>query len=212
MRGAAGRRPALLPALRRAAPARGRAAAGQVRERDGVREATRWIGDPARPAGEPIWIGDPVSPAGELTRRIGTTPPTPPGSSLAPPAIPGASSATPNNSLALIAGVGVLLLAMGVGVLIGRAGAGSAKAPPAQVITLGGAAGAGAATTPTTTTPEAPAVPTKKKGAKAKESSGAGSSITKPAPPSSAANLRSGGSGQSYEQRSKSLPNVVSTG
>ncbi len=70
-----------------------------------------------------------------------TTTPTPPGSSLEPPAIPGASSATPNNSLALIAGVGVLLLAMGVGVLIGRAGAGSAKAPPAQVITLGGAAG-----------------------------------------------------------------------
>jgi hypothetical protein len=39
-----------------------------------------------------------------------------------------------------------------------------------------------------------------------------GSSITKPAPPSAAQNLRSGGSGQSYEQRSKSLPNVVSTG
>jgi hypothetical protein len=110
----------------------------------------------------------------------------------------------------------VLLLAMGVGVLIGRAGAGSAKAPPAQVISLGSAAGgaAGGATTPTPTTtpPETPtASPTKKKEAKAKEAAGSGSSITKPAPPSAAQNLR-GGSGQSYEQKSKNLPNVVSTG
>jgi hypothetical protein len=115
-----------------------------------------------------------------------------------------------NNSVALIAGVGVLLLAMGVGVLIGRASSGSAKAPPAQVISLGAATGAGAATTPTTTTPETPAK-TNAKEAKAKESS-VKSSITKPAPPSAAANLRSGGSGQSYEQRSKKLPDVVSTG
>jgi hypothetical protein len=112
--------------------------------------------------------------------------------------------------VALIAGVGVLLLAMGVGVLIGRASSGSAKAPPAQVISLGAAAGStGAATTPTTTTPETPAKTSTK--AKAKEST-AKSSISKPAPPSTAANLRSGGSGQSYEQRSKKLPDVVSTG
>ena len=39
----------------------------------------------------------------------------------------------------MIAGVGVLLLAMGVGVLIGRAGAGGGHAAPAQVITVGGA-------------------------------------------------------------------------
>jgi hypothetical protein len=100
---------------------------------------------------------------------------------------------------------------MGVGVLIGRASSGSAKAPPAQVISLGAATGApGAATTPTTTTPETPAK-TNAKEAKAKESS-VKSSLTKPAPPSTAANLRSGGSGQSYEQRSKKLPDVVSTG
>jgi hypothetical protein len=117
-------------------------------------------------------------------------------------------SASRNNSVALIAGVGVLLLAMGVGVLIGRASSGSAKAPPAQVISLG--ATTGAATTPTTTTPETPAK-TNTKEAKAKESS-VKSSISKPAPPSTAANLRSGGSGQSYEQRSKKLPDVVSTG
>ncbi len=140
---------------------------------------------------------------------------SPPASSPALPGIPGAPPSGRNNSLALIAGVGVLLLAMGVGVLIGRAGAGSAKAPPAQVISLGATTGgtAGAATTSTTTTPEAPTQSsTTKKAAKAKEPAGTGSSITKPAPPSAAQNLRSGGSGQSYEQKSKNLPNVVSTG
>lgn len=119
-----------------------------------------------------------------------------------------------NNTLVLLAGIGVLLLAMGVGVLIGRAGAGSTKVPPTQVISVGGSA-AGATTTPTTSTPstEAPAstAPKKKEAPKAKESSAPGSSINKPAPPSAAKNLRSGGSGQSYEQRSKSLPNVVGT-
>lgn len=149
----------------------------------------------------------PGGPATGKQRQGPTTPPTPP----SPPGVPGVSSTSRNNSVALIAGVGVLLLAMGVGVLIGRASSGSAKAPPAQVISLGAAAGSGGATTtPTTTTPETPAA-TKTKEAKAKESS-VKSSITKPAPPSSAANLRSGGSGQSYEQRSKKLPNVVSTG
>jgi hypothetical protein len=44
-----------------------------------------------------------------------------------------------NNVLTLIAGIGVLLLAMGVGVLIGRSGGASAAATPApQVITVGG--------------------------------------------------------------------------
>jgi hypothetical protein len=119
--------------------------------------------------------------------------------------------------MALLAGVGVLLLAMGVGVLIGRAGAGagSAKAPPAQVISLGAAAGgaAGPATTPVTTTPAMPTPSSAtKKGAKAKEPAGTGASITKPAPPSALQNLRSGGTGQSFEQKSKNLPNVVSTG
>jgi hypothetical protein len=155
-------------------------------------------------------VGGPLSaePANSSPRQSPPmTPPAPPGL----PGAPGVASASRNNSVALIAGVGVLLLAMGVGVLIGRAGSGSAKAPPAQVISLGAAAGpAGAAATPTAATPETPA-PTSKKEAKAKESS-VKSSISKPAPPSTAANLRTGGSGQSYEQRSKKLPDVVSTG
>lgn len=133
-----------------------------------------------------------------------------------PPGVPPLSPMHPpgrNNTLALLAGIGVLLLAMGVGVLIGRAGAGSTKVPPTQVISVGGSGGT--APTPTTSTPstETPAstTPKKKEAPKAKESSALGSSITKPAPPSAAKNLRSGGSGQSYEQRSKSLPNVVGT-
>jgi hypothetical protein len=145
-----------------------------------------------------------------------TTPPVPP----RPP--PGQAPAQPvstrNNSLALLAGIGVLLLAMGVGVLIGHAGAGTAKAPPAQVISLGAGAGAGAASTSTATTPttETPAASAKGKAkateAKAKEAKGTGNSITKPAPPTVLKSANSHESRQGFEQKSKSLPNVVSTG
>jgi hypothetical protein len=56
----------------------------------------------------------------------------------------------------LIAGVGTLLLALGVGVLIGRSGNNtSAKAPPAQVVTIAGGGGT-ANTAPTGTTPQQP--------------------------------------------------------
>jgi len=74
------------------------------------------------------------------------------------PRAPRASSGT-----TLVAGVGVLLLAIGLGVLIGRIGHNdnqkSGTAPAAQVITVqnGGGGTAAAATAPTTTTP-APAV------------------------------------------------------
>lgn len=67
----------------------------------------------------------------------------------------------------LIAGIGTLLLALGVGVLIGRTGNGtSAKAPPAQVITVatGGAAGS-ASTSPATEQPSAGAAKAAKSGA-----------------------------------------------
>ena len=40
--------------------------------------------------------------------------------------------------MSLLAGIGVLLLAMGVGVLIGRSGSSSGKAPAPQVINVGG--------------------------------------------------------------------------
>jgi hypothetical protein len=140
----------------------------------------------------------------------------------APPAQPPTSSTWPrNNVLTLIAGIGVLLLAMGVGVLIGRSGGSSSAATPApQVTVLGagtGAASTGAATTPTTTTPEETASSTKKAGSsssaekasKAKLAPGVGSVPSKPAPPSVLKNLHTKSSGGSYEQKSKNLPDVV---
>jgi hypothetical protein len=76
-----------------------------------------------------------------------------PGASASPPARPPAAAIAPagaddrarSNALAVIAGVGVLLLAMGVGVLIGRSSA-TTKAPAPQVITIGtvGSASTGA--------------------------------------------------------------------
>jgi hypothetical protein len=66
---------------------------------------------------------------------------SPPAAPPSPPATPGARSSDGagsqrNSTLTVIAGVGVLLLAMGVGVLIGRAGAPKQSAAPAQVITI----------------------------------------------------------------------------
>jgi hypothetical protein len=157
-------------------------------------------------AGPPSEVKPPVE-------TISSAPRTPPG------ATPVSSTSSRNNSLTLLAGIGVLLLAMGVGVLIGRAGAGTAKAPPAQVISLGAAAGAGAASTPTATTPatETPATESKAKEAKAaeskaKEAKGSGNSISKPAPPTVLKSANSHESRQNFEQKSKNLPNVVSTG
>ena len=171
-------------------------------------------------------VNGPIS--GERPGGLSTQPPLssgtpqnrPPGVPSAPPSAPLGPIATPqgnhNNTLALLAGIGVLLLAMGVGVLIGRADAGSAKVPPAQVISVGGLAAGSTttATTPTTTTSETPAASTAKKTAKAKVASpsGSGSSIGKPAPPTVLKSVGKGQSGSSYEQKSKNLPDVVETG
>jgi hypothetical protein len=166
--------------------------------------------------------------SGMLLERLRTPPAPAPGPQPAAPAGAGVFATTApssawqrGNALTLIAGIGVLLLAMGVGVLIGRSGdsSGSQSAAP-QVISVGGAPSTGAASTPTTPTTTTPAESsTTKSGAgssakhkaKASESSGAGSSPSKPAPPAVLKSLRTG-SGQSYEQKSKNLPNVVSTG
>jgi hypothetical protein len=61
-----------------------------------------------------------------------------PGSSPPPGAAPPSAAGGPerNNTLTVIAGVGVLLLAMGVGVLIGRAGSPKQAATPAPVISV----------------------------------------------------------------------------
>ncbi len=147
-----------------------------------------------------------------------TQPPFPGGAAGVAPPTSGSSTWQRGNALTLIAGIGVLLLAMGVGVLIGRSGGSSSTGAAApQVITVGGAAAGAANTTPTPAAPEASTAA--KAGAvagaaaakhKAKES-GVGATPSKPAPPTVLKNLRTG-SGQSYEQKSKNLPNVVSTG
>jgi len=64
----------------------------------------------------------------------------PPPSGSPEPAADG--GATRGNAVTVIAGVGVLLLAMGVGVLIGRSGGSKQSAAPAQVISVGSPSGA----------------------------------------------------------------------
>jgi hypothetical protein len=126
---------------------------------------------------------------------------------------------------AVIAGVGVLLLAMGVGVLIGRAGS-SAKAAtqPAQVISVAtpatgsGTSSASQAPAPSATKPSSKHASSKHGASKSSSSTsteapagGVGQTPSKPAPPSVAEHLK-GSKGGSYEQKSKNLPNVISTG
>ena len=73
-----------------------------------------------------------------------------------PPAAPPAPSPAPDagrgNAVTVIAGVGVLLLAVGVGVLIGRSGGSKQATTPApQVISVASGAATGAATTGSST-------------------------------------------------------------
>jgi hypothetical protein len=157
-----------------------------------------------------VLLGGP--PSGDRSQSQ-TPPPAPP-----PPASTAPDSAGRGNAVTLLAGVGVLLLAMGVGVLIGRSSAPKQSAAPAQTIsvTQPAAPGAGAATT-TPTTPEAASktgTTASKGGAKkgaagaAESKSGVGSSESHPAPPTVLKNL-SKKKGKSYEQESKNLPDVV---
>jgi hypothetical protein len=172
-----------------------RAHLGGMREGLQVSASSRGAAAPAAPSSP---AAAPYAPAGVGPHDVAAIPP--PGS----------------GATAVIAGVGVLLLAMGIGVLIGRSGSGKTAAAP-QVISVAqpgtgtaGAtgAGSGAATTPITSTPTHTAAPRQSK----PSATGVGAVPSKPAPPSAIQNLRTGGSGQSYEQKSKNLPNVVSTG
>jgi hypothetical protein len=73
-----------------------------------------------------------------------SAPPTPPLAAVPP----GGGALQRNSTLTVIAGVGVLLLAMGVGVLIGRSGSNKQATAPAQVITVAGPLSPGGATSP----------------------------------------------------------------
>jgi hypothetical protein len=163
----------------------------------------------------------------------GSRPPYPPGPAAyeapayaypPPPGVTSTGTSRWGGPASLIAGVGVLLLAMGVGVLIGRSGSNGGRTPavpPAQVITVdqGGAAAGTEATGGESTKPATgakkqgakKATPKSESNAKAGSGNGVGESITKPAPPTVLKNEKSK-SGGSFEQKSKNLPNVISTG
>ena len=160
-----------------------------------------------------------ATPGQPLQSPVGAIGAGTPGGPPLTPAAPGSSTWQRGNVLTLIASIGVLLLAMGVGVLIGRSGGTSSGGSAPQIVTVPSAASGAASTTTTPTTPaETPAAKSAAAAAaaaaatkhKAKES-GVGAIPSKPAPPTVLKNLRTG-SGQSYEQKSKNLPNVVSTG
>ncbi len=160
--------------------------------------------------------GAPGQPTQPSIGGLGVVPPA--GPPLAPTS-PGGSAWQRGSVLTLIASIGVLLLAMGVGVLIGRSGGSSSGTSQPQIVTVPAAAtGAASTTTPPTTPAETPTAKAAAGAAaaaaaakhKAKEA-GVGSTPSKPAPPTVLKNLRTG-SGGSYEQKSKNLPNVVSTG
>jgi hypothetical protein len=91
-----------------------------------------------------VLLGQPPS-GEEPAGTVSSSPPAgPPG---APPA--GTGQGQRNNTLTVIAGVGVLLLAMGVGVLIGRSGTSKPSTVPAQVITVASSGSStGTATSP----------------------------------------------------------------
>ena len=89
-----------------------------------------------------VLLGAPASAEPAQTQPAGAPPPAAQGKAPT-------DGAGRSNAVTVIAGVGVLLLAMGVGVLIGRSGSSKpAAAPTAQVISVSStpAAGAGAAT------------------------------------------------------------------
>jgi hypothetical protein len=106
-------------------------------------------GESVVPMSSVLKAGTPMGAAaafGETGPGAGASPPTaltPP--SIPPPRPPGSSEdSSRNNALTVIAGVGVLLLAMGIGVLIGRSTSAKPSAAPAQVITVGSTPSSGA--------------------------------------------------------------------
>lgn len=112
---------------------------------------------------------------------------------------------TVSSGTTLVAGVGVLLLAIGLGVLIGRLGHNNntqARTPAAQVITVQGGVGGGVATTPTTST-------TVHVSKKSKSKLDAAAKAT--APPSAAVQKKATAAAAKVLGNSKNLPPPTST-
>jgi hypothetical protein len=115
------------------------------------------------------------------------------------PSLPASRPRRPRMSVnsTLIAGVGTLLLAIGVGVLIGRsANNTSAKAPPAQVVTV---AGGGSAATPSTSA--APSTPSASKATKSPGASAAAKAkVPAKGPPVKTVTVGTPGKGPGYQK------------
>lgn len=141
------------------------------------------------------------------------TPASPPAHLLADRPSGGQDGSRHNSAPTVIAAAGVLLLAMGVGVLIGRTGASSTPSTPStpQVITVSGPTTSTTSTESSESTSSAQAKSSGKHKKGSESGNGVGSSIEHPAPPSVLNDLKKSGGG-SYEQKSKNLPNVISTG
>ena len=100
----------------------------------------------------------------------------------------------------LIAIIGTLLLAMGVGVLIGRSGGStSAKSPPAEVVTVAGAAGATAGATSTQPAASGSATSITKSGATHTTSKSTSRSKKSAAAPPKIVKIGSAGHGPGYQ-------------
>jgi hypothetical protein len=117
-------------------------------------------GGPAAPAcaacGSPLAVdqryclecGERSPQTSEFLRSSAPVASSPPASPPRPGGAPSGGQPGPrnNNTVSLLAGVGVLLLAMGVGVLIGRSGGSSKQSPaPVQVVAAPSGAGTGTA-------------------------------------------------------------------
>ncbi len=118
----------------------------------------------------------------------------------APPTrpLPRRPSASVNSTL--IAGIGLLLLAMGIGVLIGRSGkTASVRSAPAQVVTVAGA-GAGAPSTAAAAAAASPSVtPTSKSGSAHAATTRTASRKAPSTPPPKVVKVGSPGHGPGYQ-------------
>jgi len=149
-------------------------------------------------------------------RDYGVAAPAAGGPPVAPaPGAPPREGSGNRGALAALGGLACLLLALGVGVLIGSSGNDkTATTPPAQVISVGGAAagtatGASGTTTPSTTTPSS----SSSSGSGSSSSGGSGSS-TSSGSKATNKNLQNLNklSTKAYQKQSTKLPKVVGTG
>jgi hypothetical protein len=133
----------------------------------------------------------------------------------APSASPATSDSGRNGTLAALAGLGVVLLALGMGVLIGQAGQSdqSAQTTP-QVINLGGEASTGGAPPAAAATGAAAGAAKASKSGAAKKSAGSSGDASSTTSKAKNTQLKSldNLSPEQYQKKSQKLPKTVGTG